>query len=1245
MNRSKSDTPRQGDRTPSAPAAPLTETAAGRVEEARGSLLRAPRPDDAGRLARSTQISEILDRQKLLSRNRPPPPAPANLSLADQIRERLRSPAAPVPTGISAPRNGDLRPSEYRASDYRSDVRTSDYRQPSAEHAAVDISEALAKLRHDLKQDLAASFAQEITNLRSEIKEIGSAVAENGYPQDLYADLQRLAEGMEYLGEATENAVANSMRSELDSIRAMVSGMARQDDLAVIIEHFDALRQQMAESESQAQARSLDTKIGSLADAIEMLVSQMSNADRDLNSQMHTLDERLAEIVAAIDANAQATAELSGDAGLGSLEERIARLVVELDGVNLQQRDNIVAERIESLAARMEELAKLQATEHLDRRFDELAALLAQGGTAPAGEDLSAIVSDISRKIDDMARGTVSSELVNRFDDLANRIDSLNIAGATGGLSEEILTWLEGRMNDIAARIDGNMEAKGNPAADLGALEEQISALTKLLSEPRVAEEINSAQMTSRMSALEDYMSTNDEYIVEAARQAAETALEAYVRNFAGQPSNTSMPQADISTISDLASDLHALEELTRSGEARNQQTFETLQQTLVQIAERLDKLGASTEAAAAATSAPSKSAAAVASRPRLRTGTDTEMFSSDFDDDLFDDDIAIDNTTTTRDGGEKPLKGFLSSIGNRFRKNGQDQKAEEPRRTLDAAPAIDAADDISPDLANQLLEPGSGAPDIRQILEKVRAVQDGKPAKKDGLTAREDDNSDYIAVARRAAQAAAAEVGPAEHMDEAAEGSSSVIGKYRRPLLLGTGLVLLAVMAWPLVTTMFSSPNAPAASQTAPATQPAPAAEASSAEKPAGEDANKLAAEKAAADAAAAETAAAEKAAAEAAKTPNTPVNDATTGPVAASDATPVNASAVPAAAEQMPKPEANTAAATAPAPAASATPAAADVKPDAAVSQPATVMPPAGATPTTTTPAAATPAAAALAVPTGIEPQALVDAANGGDALAIYEVGNRIFDGRGVTANPAASVSWYTKAASLGFVPAEYRLGSLYEKGVGVGVDPAKAVEHYSTAAKAGNISAMHNLAVLYATGTLGAPDFTSAAKWFTEAANHGVRDSQFNLAILYAKGSGVSQDLVQSYKWFGIAAKDGDVDAAQKRDEVGKVLSADQLTKAKAEVDGWKAASADDKANATILPDAWAGKAQKTNSVDMKKAITYIQAMLNKNGFDVGRPDGVMGGKTVAAIKQFQSSVGQQPTGDINDALVKELIARSK
>ncbi len=66
--------------------------------------------------------------------------------------------------------------------------------------------------------------------------------------------------------------------------------------------------------------------------------------------------------------------------------------------------------------------------------------------------------------------------------------------------------------------------------------------------------------------------------------------------------------------------------------------------------------------------------------------------------------------------------------------------------------------------------------------------------------------------------------------------------------------------------------------------------------------------------------------------------------------------------------------------------------------------------------------------------------------------------------------------------------------------------------------------------------------------------------------------------------------------------------------------------------------------TGSVDVEKAILNIQAILNKSGFDAGTPDGKMGPKTTEAIKAFQTSVGQEPTGKVNDALVKELLKRN-
>ena len=78
--------------------------------------------------------------------------------------------------------------------------------------------------------------------------------------------------------------------------------------------------------------------------------------------------------------------------------------------------------------------------------------------------------------------------------------------------------------------------------------------------------------------------------------------------------------------------------------------------------------------------------------------------------------------------------------------------------------------------------------------------------------------------------------------------------------------------------------------------------------------------------------------------------------------------------------------------------------------------------------------------------------------------------------------------------------------------------------------------------------------------------------------------------------------------------------------------------------MVPDTWVGKGTKTASVDMKKALRNIQAILNNNGFDAGKPDGEMGQKTVAAIKAFQKSINQEPTGQITDALVKELLKRN-
>ena len=206
--------------------------------------------------------------------------------------------------------------------------------------------------------------------------------------------------------------------------------------------------------------------------------------------------------------------------------------------------------------------------------------------------------------------------------------------------------------------------------------------------------------------------------------------------------------------------------------------------------------------------------------------------------------------------------------------------------------------------------------------------------------------------------------------------------------------------------------------------------------------------------------------------------------------------------------------------------------------------------------------------ALPAGA-PKTLRDAAVAGVATAQYELGQRLFEGRGVAQDQHAAALWFERAAAAGLAPAGFRLGALYQKGVGVARDDAAAKRWYAKAAEAGNARAAHNLAVMDAEPADGKADFLEAAKWFRKAADFGLRDSQYNLAVLYARGLGVERDLRQSWMWFSLAAAQGDQDAAKKRDEVAAKMDSASLAAAKEALSAFKAAKPDPAANEVEPP----------------------------------------------------------------------------
>lgn len=192
------------------------------------------------------------------------------------------------------------------------------------------------------------------------------------------------------------------------------------------------------------------------------------------------------------------------------------------------------------------------------------------------------------------------------------------------------------------------------------------------------------------------------------------------------------------------------------------------------------------------------------------------------------------------------------------------------------------------------------------------------------------------------------------------------------------------------------------------------------------------------------------------------------------------------------------------------------------------------------------------------------LRDAALDGDAFAVYELAHRLEVGQGVVRDVLLSAKLFLRAAEQGFVPAQTRVAHQFEKGIGMERDPGLAREWYRRAAEAGNVKAMHQLAMTFAQGIGGPTDYASATLWFKRAAKFGYKDSQFNFAILASKGLGMKPSLVQAYTHFAAAAQQGDKDAANKRDEVGSRLGAEDLAFARKSAEQWRNQTPDPAAN---------------------------------------------------------------------------------
>jgi TPR repeat protein len=106
---------------------------------------------------------------------------------------------------------------------------------------------------------------------------------------------------------------------------------------------------------------------------------------------------------------------------------------------------------------------------------------------------------------------------------------------------------------------------------------------------------------------------------------------------------------------------------------------------------------------------------------------------------------------------------------------------------------------------------------------------------------------------------------------------------------------------------------------------------------------------------------------------------------------------------------------------------------------------------------------------------------------------------------------------------------------------------LDEIKLAAEQGKGRAQFLLGLAYAKGEGVPQDLALAAKWYQKAGTQGDPNAQNNLGVLYVQGTGIGLNPVAAYACFSLAARGGVQGAAGNRDQLARILTADQLSEA--------------------------------------------------------------------------------------------------
>jgi localization factor PodJL len=1043
--------------------------------------------------------------------------ARSQMELLHSLREDLARLTARIDTGHGS------HASEGSATALRADINS--LRDSTRDLATRDEVSAIERAIRELAgrvsdgrtgdRDL-TSISEPFESLQTEVRRLADLVSSSAHSR-LPVDIEALTRKLDSVVECSADAsLLDRIARDLADMRSSIRDAGDPHRLRNLAEQVAGLNHQVAQLRKQFAGPDLSVLKSGLDD-IRMAARAIADAQpsatlaRELGSLPARLDRVVDEIRAATESIAVAQPDHGVSRELERLSSRVERAIEEMrvasNTISVAQPDEAFTRELERLSARVD-----RAVEDIRLASHTIGAAQPDGSVARELERLSArvdrAVEDIRTASQTIGAAQPDESFTRELERLSIRVDRALAQNGNPAAVEELVNRLD-RLNERLGRISRENDLKpiegmlsamaekldrpGHMGADLDGLERQIGLLSE-----RIEHSSNQPALASLHHAVDD-LQEQMEGLYSRTAAAAERATTNAIQNSLG--SLRTHAGADLETIRD---DFIDLKSTQSAADKRTQERLGAVHSTLQEVVARLAFL----EQDLTQRNEPEAGRNAVREAPHAAAAAPSSPA------DLLDESV----------------KHLQAAVG-----------LHNPNAGESEPPAAPGEED------ELLLEPAQA----RRLREA--------PAQPLQAAASQNVNeikASFIAAARRAAQAAAAEAAitskdkdigrrsPAAVLDaEKTEAGGLAIRikpalqKRRRPILLAAAAVVLAVGMIQVVGVHFgtSKPVATSAPRRAEMTVAALTPPSPSVREPALAEARKgEISDPRTTDA-----------------IPSGPESPARS--MAAGQATlqgPAERDAAPAEPRQAGE-------MTIPA------------KTEDAAAQLAAAQLAAAAR-------AAMPALAPIPnmgsvgeIPANITPPGLRQAALAGDPVAVYELATRAAEGRGMTRDVKLAARLFEKAAAHGVVPAQYWVGNLHEKGLGVSRDLAAAKSWYQRAAEKGNTRAMHNLGVMAAEGPAGKPDYSAAVEWFRRAAQFGVRDSQFNLAVLLARGLGTQQDLTGSYLWFSVVAAQGDEDAAKKRDEIGARLGSAELASARAAAERWRPETPDKAANEIMAP----------------------------------------------------------------------------